>query len=228
MFDVDVMLSLEDPDYPGLRIGGEFMVLQRHLEFVTASAPHARDQFALRFGRALESRYAGLNIADLTERREELLWIMACVVPQAFFNPFVISLSATLELAILEIADYARKREAVKLRLMDLGRNPNRERLHTYLEAIYREEVALPGVSLEFFDDLQEVRNCVAHANASLRFERSESRLRRIRSIAAKGIGVEIRQDVVTVSPEFLGSALESSAKYVSGLLHWVARRYGV
>jgi hypothetical protein len=57
---------------------------------------------------------------------------------------------------------------------------------------------------------------------------RGDSRLKRIRSIATKGIGVEIQQEVVVVSTQFVEAVLRSSAEYVSALLRWVRKRYQI
>jgi hypothetical protein len=40
--------------------------------------------------------------------KERLAWVTDCLVPQFFHNPFLVSLSAALEIAIFEIGDYPR------------------------------------------------------------------------------------------------------------------------
>jgi hypothetical protein len=107
MIDFDLDLAINDPDYPGLTIAGEFNALRQHLELLQRGVPYVRDQFALRFRRELESKYPK-GAVIFPDDKERLAWVADCLVPQFFHNPFLVSLSAALEIAIFEIGDYPR------------------------------------------------------------------------------------------------------------------------
>lgn len=226
MVDFDLDLAIDDPDYPGLRIAGEFVALERYFELLQETVPYVRDQYALRFRRELERKHPEGPIAEIVERNKELSWVTNCLVPQFFLNPFLVSLSAALELAIFEIGDYVRKREQVRFRLTDLGRNATRDHLHLYLETVFREQVPFATAKYQLLDDLQILRNSVAHANASLRFERDERRLREMEAIVKKNIGVTIREDTIVVSETFLVEALRISSAYLTEMIQFVGNKY--
>lgn len=226
MVDFDLDLAIDDPDYPGLRIAGEFMALERHLELLQGTVPYVRDQYVLRFRRELERKYSEGPIAEIVERNKELSWVTNRLVPQFFLNPFLVSLSAALELAIFEIADYVRKREQVRFRLADLGRNATRDRLHLYMETVFRQQVPFAAAKYQLLDDLQILRNSIAHTNASLRFERDDRRLREIEALAKKNIGVTIEEDTIIVSETFLAEALRIASAYLTEMIQYVGSKY--
>lgn len=225
MIGFDGHRLFDEREYPGLRIAGEFHALERYLALLAEFVPHIQDQSRVRLLAELKRKSPGLGPEDLKEEVEQLKWVTESLVPQFFFGAFVVALWAGFESAVTELAQYIRKRENVRLSIADLREPNTRKRLDLYLETITRQPIAATAQNARRIDDLQLVRNCLAHANGDLRLQREE-RKKQIEALAGANVGVFIRENSVVVSEEFIRTCFASVEDFVNGLLAQVHKAY--
>lgn len=225
-FNLDI--TMDDADYPGLRIAGEFGAVEQYLTLLSEYLPVVRDQTRLRSKADLKRKYPKHSRADFAEDYEQIEWVSNTLVPKFFLGSFVLASWAAFEVASAEIGAYVRKKEGVRLRLTDLRSSDGWEKLQLYFETVWTGRVTISDANVHRIEALQIVRNLFAHANGSLRFERDNKRLADIRKLVKTDIGVSLQEDDVLVSEKFLRECFGSLEAAINVLLSEIEKRYGM
>lgn len=225
-FNLD--MAMDDADYPGLRIAGEFSAVEQYLTLLSEYLPVVRDQTRLRSEADLRRKYPKHSRIDFAEDYEQIEWVSNTLVPKFFLGSFVLASWAAFEVATAEIAAYVRKKEGARLRLVDLRLSDGWKKIQLYVETIWTEKVTISDADAHRIEALQVVRNSFAHANGSLRFERDNKRTADIRKLVKTNIGVSLREKDVLVSENFLRESFCSLETIINVLLGEIEKRYGI
>ena len=218
--------ALEDPDYPGLRIAGEFTAVEQYLTLLSEYLPTVRDQTRLRSEAELRRKYPQHLRADFAEEYEQIEWVSNTLVPKFFLGTFVLASWAAFDVASAAIAAYVQKKESVRLRLADLRSSDGWEKLRLYLETLWSSTVPISDTDTHQIKALQLLRNLFAHANGSLSFERDNSRRDSIKKLVAANVGVSLAKDDILVSENFLRSSFASLEAAINLVLSEVDKHY--
>jgi hypothetical protein len=225
MIDLDIDRLFADEDYPGLWISVRLGAVERHLGLLTEFVPHIQDQTLIRFKADIERNSSQLSGEDLSVEIEGVKSVIENLIPISFYGSLVIVLYSAVESAITDVAQYVRKRESARLALSDL-REPNTlKRLSLYLETLMKQPLRVPPEVTETVQQLQLVRNVLAHANGSLRDQREERRVALLRLAEAK-VGILVEDNALVVTTAFLHRGFSASEALVTSLLAQVAEKY--
>jgi hypothetical protein len=225
MFDFDLDRIFAEPDYPWLRISGTLSAVEEYLKLLDQYVPHISDQTLVRFLAEFKKKVAYTHPEDLETDLHRVKSLTEDLVPLFFHGAFVIALWAAFECAIIELADYARKKEGARLVLSDLREPNTRRRLELYLESVMRCKLTITSTLSEQIENLQLIRNCLAHANGDLTQQRDDRR-KKIESLAAGSSGVSIRNGNVIVENHFAHLCMDAVIAYVNALLQQLHETY--
>lgn len=220
-------MAIDDPDYPGLRIAGEFGAVEQYLLLLSEYLPMVREQTRLRSEIELERKYPKHSRVGFSDEYDQIKWVSDTLVPKFFLGSFVMVSWAAFEMASVEIATYVREKEKVRLRLSDLRSN-GWEKLQLYLETIWNKEIAISDVDANRIKRLQTVRNLLAHANGNLGFERDGKRRTEIQKLIESNVGVSLHEDDILVSENYLRESSRSLVAVINILLEEIANRYSL
>lgn len=220
-------MAIDDPDYPGLRIAGEFGAVEQYLVLLLEYLPMAREQTRLHSEMELKRKYPKHSRVDFSDDYDQIEWVSDTLVPKFFLGSFIMVSWAAFEMASVEIATYVLKKEKVRLRLSDLRSN-GWEKLQLYLETIWSKEIAISDVYTNRIKGLQAVRNLLAHANGNLDFERDGKRRTEIQKLIESNVGVSLHENDIFVSENFLWESLRSLVNVINILLEEIESRYSL
>ena len=146
------------------------------------------------------------NISSLNQDDREAHWQFAQSVyddyvefriPRIFYNPFLVSLYAVYESAVIEIAKLTQERKGVKVSTMGIGYAKKCCR-HTLKFNLTQNSQSL--------ERLTELRHAIAHANGHLRLVKEEKR-KKIKKWIQQDIGIEDYYGDIIVSGAFVREA---------------------
>ncbi len=227
MINLDVRRLLDDHAYPSLQISVEFRSVERYLELLSEFVPHIQDQTLVRFMAEIERESSTLLGEEVLDKIEGVKSVIENLIPTRFYGSFVIVLYSAIESALTKIAAYVQQKEAASLAVSDL-REPNTlKRLTLYLETLMKQPLNLSTEMTEHVQQLQLVRNVLAHANGSLKEQRDDRRQTLVRMADAK-VGVLIENNALIVTTAFLHRSFSAAEAVVNALLNQVAVRYPV
>lgn len=225
MIDIDVIRAFDESDYPGLKVAGTFVELEEYLKRLSEVVQYARDQALVRFRAEIQRKAPSLSTGDLEEKLDEIKWITEDLVPRFFLGAFVVALWAAFESEITRLANYVRTREHTRLVIADLRDANTRRRLQLYIEIVMHQPLEVDPALCSRIDELLLVRNCLAHANGDLSFQREERR-KQVDNLVSANIGVAIRDNSVVVNEAFLKSYLGHVASFVTAVLQQIHKKY--
>jgi hypothetical protein len=226
MISFNLDLAMDDEEYPGLSIAGEFGAVEQYLLLLSEYLPVVRDQTKLRSEAELRRRYPKHTRAELSDDYDQIDWVSKTLVPKFFLGSFVMASWAAFEISGNEIASYVRSKEDARLKLKDLRLPDGWEKLKLYFETIWDKDLVIQLPDRRCIDALHVVRNSFAHANGTLRFERDTNRLNEIRNLAQLSVWVSLVDDEVMVSEQFLRESFASLEAVINMLLDECSRRY--
>lgn len=221
MIDVDVERVFNESDYPGLKIAGTFVELEEYLKRLLEMVQFAHDQAIVRFRAEIKWNAPG----DLEEKLDEIKWITEDLVPRFFLGAFVVALWAAFESEVTRLANYVRAREGTRLSIADLRAPNTQRRLRLYIETIMHEPLEVEPELCSRVDELLLVRNCLAHANGDMSFQREERR-KQVDDLVAANVGLAIRDNAVVVNKMFLWNYLQHVACFVNAVLQQIHKKY--
>jgi hypothetical protein len=227
MIDLDINRLFEDDDFPALGISVRFGAVERYLKLLLEFVPHVQDQTLVRFKAEMDREASRFSANDFVDEVAHLKSEIENLIPASFYGSFVVVLYAALESAISDVADYVKKKEVAQLSLSDLREANSLKRLSLYLETLMKQPLNTPAGVMNFLQQLQLVRNVIAHANGSLRDQRQDRRTA-LQRLAEENIGVLIENNSLVVTTAFLQRSLSSAADFVNALLAQVIARYPV
>lgn len=227
MIDLDIDRLFEDDDFPALGISVRFGAVERYLKLLLEFVPHVQDQTLVRFKAEMDRKSSSLSIDDFVGELERVKSEIENLIPASFYGSFIVVLYAALESAISDVADYVKKKESAQLSLSDLREANSLKRLSLYLETLMKQPLNSPASVMDFLQQLQLVRNVIAHANGSLRDQRQDRRSA-LQRLAEEKIGVLIEDNNLVVTTAFLQRSLSSATEFVNALLAQVVAKYPV
>lgn len=227
MITFNLSMSLDDPEYPGLRIAGTFVELNKYLDKLAEVVPYAQDQEIVRLRAEIKKQARSLGMADLKDKIEESRWVAEDLVPRFFMGAFAVALAAAYEAAVTEVANYVRAKAGARLQIKDLREPSIHKKINLYLETVIGDSYALDSELKNRLDELNIVRNCIAHTNGNLANFKGASKLKNLQALAETGRGVSIQDNYLVVSEWFARQYLEHAANALNVLLNQVHDKYG-
>lgn len=225
MIDLDIDRLIDDEDYPALEISVRFGAVERYLNLLLEFVPHTQDQTLVRFKAEMERKASKLSAEDFIDELEHVKSEIENLIPTSFYGSFIVVLYGALESAISDVADYVQKKESARLSLSDLREANTLKRLSLYLETLMKQPLKASAEVNKPLQQLQLVRNVLAHANGSLRDQRQDRRAA-LQQLADQNIGVLIEDNSLVLTTAFLQRSLSSAASFVNSLLAQVVERY--
>lgn len=98
--------------------------------------------------------------------------------------------------------------------------------LQIYLETLWGEPFQVPDLVSEQLDNLQLVRNSLAHANGNLIIDHDEERRRNIENLPKANVGVTIRENELLITESFLRQCIDSAEHFFNEILGPAGRKY--
>ena len=141
----------------------ELDTLGEHLELIEQQTKWAQDDAESRFQAALE-KMPFYDEADWSQLRQEYDFHLDVVLPRVLRNPFLVSLFAVYETAVVEVAELIKKRQNVRISLSDL-KGDFLERAKKYYGDVLQFELSRSNKSWERLSLLSDLRNSIAHTN---------------------------------------------------------------
>ena len=91
------------------------------------------------------------------------------VIPRFFRGPFVVSLWASYESAVVEVAGYLGRHSGAALALHDIRARSELKQFRKYFDAVLKRPLDESKERLEWIEDIRVIRHALAHANGQQR-----------------------------------------------------------
>src|SRR5690242_8739821 len=118
-FDLERVFA-NDPSYPWLQVTNAISAVDEYLTLLDEHLPYISDQTNVRFLARFEKMAGTMHRDDLELEIHRVKTLTEEIVPLFFYGSFIISLWAAFEVAVNELAGYARKKAGARLQLNDL------------------------------------------------------------------------------------------------------------
>jgi hypothetical protein len=217
----------DDPAFPSLEIAVRFDSLRRYLEQLLEFVPHMKGQTLVRFAAVFERRKAVLSPEDLADEIAHTKSVVEDQIPVSFYGAFVLTLFATLEQSIQDVAKYVRASEKSPLTISDLREPGTIKRLQLYLQTLLREPLAVAPSLAADIRALQLVRNALAHANGALS-GMPEKRIEELEQVVRHSPDLKIENFTLVIYAQYLTRSLEAADTLVEALLQQVDKHYPI
>lgn len=220
MIEIDLDRALDDAHEPSLPIAGRFTALGQYIEVLEEFVPQIQDQLLVRSKARIEAALA-YNASDVAvEEIENAKWMVLDLVPSNAYGPLVFSVSAMLEESMFIVLRYIeRLQKEFKTRRKSGGSLSTFEHLTSELERGLGGPLQVGAKTFMALEQLQQVRNLLAHANGAMA-GLSKERKARIEGVVGAGVGVYVHEGILRVKPEFVRHSFEEAELFMNAVLH--------
>jgi len=214
---------MDDNQYPALRIAGRFVAIEKSLELLSEYVPLIQNQAQRRARASIPNKPVGWSQVDIDEWNDETNWVTEALIPRFFLGSFILQLAAAFETARKDIANYVEvTTQHPKPVRGDMAARSDFER---YLHEALSSPLDIPPDVSQRLDDIQCVRNFLAHSNGDLRAERSSDRKARIVALAQENCGIRIHESELVFEERFLQESFLCVERYLNATIAYAVHR---
>ncbi len=193
-------------DFRFVNIERELWGLGEFLKTVEPQVHYLRDQDQAQTHARLREQRLDWDDPDTQIALQELDMRAKTVFPRLLRNPFIVTLWAAFESAIVEIADNLASRRKLRLRLRDVRGQNFLDGASKYYSAVAGMPLDTEDIRLERLGDLLGVRNVVAHANG-LQLSVPREKWRTVERVLIKQPSISVVDGYLVLSEAYLASA---------------------
>lgn len=204
--DFDTLLNFNF-DFPGFSFSGESWAMKTYLDHIEKNITLAEDEFKQKSHRELKIEEDYYSQGEIAYEYHEVDVACSVHIPRFFRNSAVIMLWALFESYVKDLARYIKQKDGLSVSILDLkGKNPI-DGFIKYFSYIAGLDLGWDKEKQKRLLEFNKLRNHLAHCNGRLE-SASEKVIKDARELE-KISGIEIREDCLIVTSEYLESAKE-------------------
>lgn len=214
-------ILIPDLDFRLFEIDSELFVLDYHLNLIESQIKNKENIERMALEERIKKR--GLTRTDLDWQIEhyEVDRITDFLLPRFFRSPFLISLFAVYESAVIEIAKLLQTQKRIKLSIKDQKGINFLDKAKKYYKQIIDFQLYSDKAAWERIIILSKVRNAIAHANGRIEMLKPKAQ-ENIKTWENQNIGISSMSGFVVIKESFLRDTL----RLVSASLYDLVERY--
>jgi hypothetical protein len=147
-------------------------------------------------------------------------------MPRIIRIPFIVTIYAIFENSVARLLDYAKIREEKDLSLKDINGKSPISTQNKYMKHVLGYEYQFSNKIMEDIGQINTVRNYIAHCNGNIRLL-SEDKIKKLKSISGKVVGLSIESDVIDITYQYLESSMHIVESSLRELMSYMESRYG-
>lgn len=219
------MVSLEnilkvDFAYPGLEIYVELIVLSEYLSQMDAGIKSICDGYIKKEMEIYEGceheEYQHVHVHSISEDE----------MPRIIRMPFIVTIYTLFENSVSRLLAYGQIKENKVLSLKDINGKSLTSTFNKYMSHVLEYEYQFSNKVSEKINNLNKIRNCIAHTNGNLS-SMSKEKINGLKEISKKMSGIEVSNRSIELSTEFLESSMEFVSETLRDLMKYMESRYG-
>jgi len=199
-----------DFDFRLLDVSSELFTLEDFLEIIEKQIDHVNNSEKLIRDDLIKKQNLSPNDPEWHEIQQIYDYRIDVLIPRLFRSPFLVSLYAVYESAVIEMSRLIQKKQGQHISLNDI-KGDFLDQAKKYYKHILRFELCKDNTSWQYITMLSELRHAIAHTNGRLDMLKEKSR-KSIRKWEKEGIGIEINSGYIIVDSDFL--------KRIFGIVH--------
>ena len=211
-------------DFPGFSFSSESWAIKTYLDQIEENISLASDEFRQKSHRELEinEKYYPLN--EIAYEYHEVDVACSVHIPRFFRNSAVIMLWALFESYVKDLARFMKQKDGLNVSISDLKGNNPIDGFIKYFNYIAGLELDWDKEKQRKLLELNDLRNHLAHCNG--RLESASEKVIRDSKKLEKIDGVEIREDCIVVTSEYLESVKELVLNTLGSFVVNVHKKY--
>lgn len=133
---------------------------------------------------------------------------------------------AIFENSVARLLDYAKMKEEKELSLKDINGKSPISTQNKYMKHVLGYEYQFSNKIMRDIGKINTVRNYIAHCNGNIG-SLSEDKIKKLKSISGKVVGLSIEPDVIDISYQYLESSMHTIESSLRELMSYMESRYG-
>ena len=210
-----------DLDFRLLEVSLELGTLEDQLELIEKHIAHRQKLEKLRLQTEIKKRKLNSDDPEWHDAYQTYYDKIGFLLPRFLRNPFLVSLYAVYEAAVIEIAQLIPKKKDLALSLDDIRGNDFLDRSKKYYKHIILFDLYKDNSDWQQIKMLSELRNAIAHTNGRIEMLKEKTR-DKIRIWEKSRIGVEDHYGYIVLDGDFLNKIFS----LVKSSLHDLLDRY--
>lgn len=205
--------------YPGIEIKVELIVLQAYLSQIENGVKSVCESY-------ISAEMKKYSDSDFHEY-QHVYQIAEDEMPRIIRIPFIVTIYAIFENSVARLLDYAKMKEEKELSLKDINGKSPISTQNKYMKHVLGYEYQFSNKIMRDIGQINTVRNYIAHCNGNIG-SLSEDKIKKLKSISGKVVGLSIEQDVIDISYQYLESSMHTIESSLRELMSYMESRYGV
>ena len=165
-----------------------------------------------------EHEKAETRIQEIKKNFDEVEWQIAHqvrdelvenLIPRFFRSPFLVTLWATYESGIIEIANYLQKQKCLSLSIRDIKGKHFLNQAYKYFEHVLKFTLWNNSKAKERLEMLRVLRNTIAHSNGLIERIKNEKDKEKIKKWEENNLGVSTVYGNLIFTKDFLGETYQ-------------------
>lgn len=207
-------------DFRFVEIDYELWALGEYLDMLEQQLPVLRNQAREQTYAQLRDEEVEADDPEVDFAFQELDELVERVLPRFFRNPFLVTLWAIYESAIIGIADYLKEQQGQALGIQDI-RGGFLDRARKYFDYVLELPLCTDAQVWQRLRMMMVLRNAIAHGNGRIAAINKGSQ-KKIESWAQGNIDISIPHGNLTISEHFLRETYTIVNESLNDLLHRV------
>lgn len=204
--------------YPGIEIKVELIVLQAYLSQIENGVKSVCDSY-------ISAEMKKYSDSDYHEY-QHVYQIAEDEMPRIIRIPFIVTIYAIFENSVARLLDYAKMKEEKELSLKDINGKSPISTQNKYMKHILDYEYQFSDKIMRDIGQINTVRNYIAHCNGNIG-SLSEDKIKKLKSISSKVVGLSIESDAIDISYQYLESSMNTIESSLRELMSYMESRYG-
>jgi len=207
-----------DIRYPGIEIKVELIVLQAYLSQIENGVKSVCESYISEE----KKKYPKSEYHEY----QHIYHIAEDEMPRIIRIPFIVTIYAIFENSVARLLDYAKMKEEKDLSLKDINGKSPISTQNKYMKHVLDYEYQFSNKIMEEIGQINTVRNYIAHCNGNIG-SLSEDKIKKLKNISGKVIGLSIESDVIDISYQYLESSMRTVESSLRELMSYMESRYG-
>lgn len=211
-------MSILDLDFRFVESYYELDALGEFLNVIENQLENVINQEKKRVESEILSKKKDLDEVELANIQQEFNDRVYELLPRFFRSPFLVTLWAISESAIIEVADYIQKQKNLPLSMRDIRGNNFLDQANKYFKYILEFEL-FNEVVYDRLEMLRILRNAIAHCNGRLEAIKNKEDLNKLKKWNKEEIGITLLINSIIFSESFLRETYEIVSTAINDLL---------
>lgn len=220
------MSLLEEIDFRFIEIEYELSVLDDYIKLLEEQLGGLIEREQRHFDVKIQKEIYQIDEAERQVAYQEFYEHTESLLPHFFRNPFLVTLWATFESAIIEIAEYLRTEKRLRLRINDIRGQSFLAQAQKYYDHILNFSLCIKPEPLGRIEMLRILRNAVAHSNSRINAIKSDDDRKKIEAWVNQKIGISLKFQTLIFSEKFIKEAYHIMNETLTDLLGRVRESY--